>query len=348
MTAERLLADLVVVDFSELLPGPFFTQNLVELGARVIKVERPGGDNARALGPGLFAAVNRGKEHVTADLRDDADRHRVAELVATADVVVEGFRPRVLERLGFGPERLTQRHPQLIYVSLSGFGQHGPLSEEPGHDNTYAAYAGVLSLAGRPGGPPEWGPGVPVADLCAAMYATSATLAALRHRDRTGRGVRVDVSIRDCLAHWLNPRLGGFAHNGLSDVSEQRASALNRPGYGTFACADGTAVAIAAIEDHFWAGLVRGLGLAEWTDPRWARHAARRAATTEINAAIADAVRNRDGRTVVAELSACGVPVAPVLGPDDALDAAEAEGGGRVFRHPEAGRLYRFPVLFRS
>lgn len=348
MTADQLLTDLVVVDFSELLPGPFFTQNLVELGARVIKVERPGGDNARALGPGLFAAVNRGKEQITANLRDDADRDRVAQLVADADVVVEGFRPRVMDRLGFGPTQLIERHPRLIYVSLSGFGQHGPLSNEPGHDNTYAAYSGVLSLAGRPGGSPEWGPGVPVADLCAAVYATSATLAALRHRDRTGRGLHVDVPIRDCLAHWLNPRLGRFAHDGLSDLAEQRTTALSRPGYGTFACADGTFVAIAAIEDHFWAGLVRGLGLAGWDHPQWARHAARRVATAEINAAIAEAVMTRDGGTVVAQLSACGVPVAPVLSPDEALDAAEAEGTSRVVRHPTAGRLYRFPVRFSS
>ncbi|WP_170231671.1 CoA transferase [Pseudonocardia kunmingensis] len=126
-------------------------------------------------------------------------------------------------------------------------------------------------------------------------------------------------------------------------MSEQRASALSRPGYGTFACADGTAVAIAAIEDHFWAGLVRGLGLVEWTDPRWARHAARRAATTEINAAIADAVLTRDGRAVVAELSACGVPVAPVLGPGDALDAAEAEGTGRGVPAPGGGAALPVP-----
>jgi crotonobetainyl-CoA:carnitine CoA-transferase CaiB-like acyl-CoA transferase len=344
--ADELLADLLVVDFSELLPGPFFTQNLVDLGARVTKVERPGGDNARALGPGLFAAVNRGKVHVTADLRDDADRCRVDELVAAADVVVEGFRPGVLERLGFGPRALMDRHPRLVYVSLSGFGQQGRLAGEPGHDNTYAAYAGVLSLAGRPGGAPEWGPGVPVADLCAALYATSATLAALRRRDRTGRGAHVDVAIRDCLAHWLNPRLGGFAHNDLRDVAAQRTGALSRPGYGTFTCADGTSIAIAAIEDHFWAGLVRELELTAWADPGWATHAARRTATAEINAAIADAVSVRDGRALVARLSSCGVPVAPVLTPDDALDAAEADGQDRVLRHPEIGRLYRFPVRF--
>jgi CoA:oxalate CoA-transferase len=335
------LTGLVVVDFSELLPGPFFTQNLVELGARVVKVERPGGDNARALGPGLFAAVNHGKEYVTANLRDPADRDRVERLVARADVLVEGFRPGTMARLELGPGRVLADHPALVYVSLSGFGQDDDLVAEPGHDNTYAAYAGLLALAGAPDEPPSWGPGVPVADLCAAMYATAATLAALHERARTGRGGHVDVSIRDCLAHWLNPRLGTFAHAGLTTVAQQRRSALVRPGYGTFTGADGAPVAIAAIEDHFWAALVDALGLADWTGPEYARHSDRRPVAGPINAAIAEAVLAAPAATTVALLRERGVPVAPVLDPHAALAAAAEH---RVVDRPGVGRVYRWPV----
>ncbi|MEW2353338.1 CoA transferase [Spirillospora sp. NPDC029432] len=333
------LEGLTVVDFSELLPGPFLTQNLADLGARVVKVERPGGDGARTLSPGLFAAVNRGKEQVSADLKDPADLRRVRGLVAGADAVVEGFRPGVMARLGLGPAETVAAHPRLVYVSISGFGQTGPLAGEPGHDVTYAAHAGVAALAGTPDGPPSWGPGVPVADLCAAMYAMSALLAALRERDRTGRGRHLDVSIRDCLAHWLNPRLGPFHLDGATAVPDQRAMALRRPAYGTFTCADGRAVAVAAIEDHFFARLVRTLGLDRWDGPRWSAYRARQEAAEEINASIAAALAAREARAVLAELSAAGVPAAPVLSPAEAVAAS-----ARSVADPVAGRLLPFPV----
>uniref|UniRef100_UPI0013B3FB55 CaiB/BaiF CoA transferase family protein n=1 Tax=Nonomuraea lactucae TaxID=2249762 RepID=UPI0013B3FB55 len=333
------LAGLVVVDFSELLPGPFLTQNLADLGARVIKVERPGGDNARHLSPGLFAAVNRGKEFRTADLKDPAARAGVRALVAEADVLVEGFRPGVMTRLGLDPAKILAVNPRLVYVSISGFGQSGPLAGEPGHDVTYAAHAGVVALAGVPGGPPAWGPGVPIADLCAAMYAMSALLAALHERTATGRGRHLDVSIRDCLAHWLNPRLGAFHHAGSTDLDGQRAMALNRPGYGVFACGDGRSIAVGAIEDHFFQRLARVLDLAEWADPRWSAYQAREEAADKINAAVAGALATREAATALAELSAAGVPVAEVLSPLEAVEASS-----RTVEHPLAGPLLPFPV----
>jgi CoA:oxalate CoA-transferase len=333
------LADLIVVDFSELLPGPFLTQNLADLGARVIKVERPGGDNARHLSPGLFAAVNRGKEHRTADLKNPDERAEIQELVAGADVVVEGFRPGVMATLGFDPTETLAANPRLVYVSISGFGQSGPLSREPGHDVTYAAHAGVVALAGVPGAAPAWGPGVPVADLCAAMYGMSALLSALHERARTGKGRHLDVSIRDCLAHWLNARLGPFQHAGLTDVKDQREMALRRAGYGVFTCADGKAITVAAIEDHFFARLVQALDLREWADPRWSAYRARDAAAEEINAAVAAALAIRDASDAVRCLSEAGVPVAPVLSPLEAVQASRV-----TIDDPVAGPLLPFPV----
>ena len=325
------LAGLLVADFSELLPGPFLTQNLADLGARVVKIERPGDDNARHLSPGLFAAVNRGKEHRTADLKDPAQRAEVEELVAGADVLVEGFRPGVMASLGFDPARTLAANPRLVYVSISGFGQAGPLSREPGHDITYAAYTGVLALAGTPG--------VPMADLCAAMYGMSALLAALHERARTGRGRHLDVSIRDCLAHWMNVRLGPFHHAGLTDVEDQRALLLRRAGYGVFTCADGKAVAVAAIEDHFFARLVQALDLTEWADPRWSAYRARNQAAEEINTAMAAALATRDSAQALETLTKAGVPAAPVLTPLEALAVSPA-----TFTTPEAGTLHAWPV----
>jgi crotonobetainyl-CoA:carnitine CoA-transferase CaiB-like acyl-CoA transferase len=333
------LSGVTVVSVEQAVAAPYATRQLADLGARVIKVERPGGDNARTLSPGLFAAVNRGKEEVTADLKDPADRARIRGLVAGADVLVEGFRPGVMAGLGFDPAETVAAHPRLVYVSISGFGQTGPLAQEPGHDVTYAAHAGVVALAGTPGGPPAWGPGVPVADLCAAMYAMSSLLAALHERARTGRGRHLDVSIRDCLAHWLNPRLGPFGHAGLTGIEQQRAMALRRPAYGTFTCGDGEAIAIGAIEDHFFARLVQALALARWQGPQWSAYAARQPAADEINTSITEALAARDARTALADLSAAGVPAAPVLTPAQAVEASPS-----TLHDPVAGRLLPFPV----
>ncbi|MFP5476993.1 MAG: CoA transferase, partial [Gammaproteobacteria bacterium] len=177
------LAGITVLDFSELLPGPFFTQMLAEMGAEVIKVERPPhGDNARRLGPGGFEAVNRGKKSVLLDLKDEAGRARAHALLAGADVLVESYRPGVMTRLGLDHASLQAAHPRLVYVSLSGYGQDGPWAQLPGHDINYLAAAGVMALSGEPGGPPAPGFGLPAADLCGAMYALSATLAALLQR----------------------------------------------------------------------------------------------------------------------------------------------------------------------
>src|SRR5690606_3470150 len=137
---------LRVLDFSELLPGPFFTQSLVEMGAHVIKVERPPhGDNARKLAPGLFASINRGQHSLKVDLKDPTQAQALRQQVAEADVVVEGFRPGVMKRLGFGYEELATLNPRIVYVSLSGYGQQGSMAHMPGHDINYLATAGVLA-----------------------------------------------------------------------------------------------------------------------------------------------------------------------------------------------------------
>jgi crotonobetainyl-CoA:carnitine CoA-transferase CaiB-like acyl-CoA transferase len=169
-----------IVDFSELLPGPFMTQNLCELGAEVIKIERPPhGDSARRMAPGLFEAVNRGKQSRVLDLKQPAGRERAIALISQADILVETYRPGVMSRLGLGYEAMKVLNPRLIYASLTGYGQSGPMAALPGHDLNYLAVGGAIALSGHGASTPAHAFGLPAADLCGAMYGFSAILAAL-------------------------------------------------------------------------------------------------------------------------------------------------------------------------
>ena len=154
MTGTTPLSGLRVLDLTELLPGPYATQQLAEMGAEVIKVERPGGDAARVMFPGLFAAVNRDKKSIVLNLKDDADRAAFLRLAKRADVVIEGYRPGVTTRLGIDYETLSAINPGLVYCSVSGYGQTGPARDWPGHDLNYAAMAGAVAISGAPDGPP--------------------------------------------------------------------------------------------------------------------------------------------------------------------------------------------------
>jgi CoA:oxalate CoA-transferase len=338
------LAGIRVLDLSELLPGPFFTSVLADLGAEVIKLERPGGDPARGTAPGLFSMLIHGKQIQPLDLKSDSGRRVLEAELDSTDILVEGFRPGVMGRLGFGAERILADHPRLVYVSLSGFGQTGPKRDIPGHDNAYAAACGALSLAGE-GDQPAWSPGVPVADLSSSLYAAIAVLASWRERDRTGRGGHLDVSIAACLSHWLNPRIADFAEYGLSTRAEQRRYLQDRPAYGTFACADGQQIAIAAMENHFWSGLVDALELAAWRDDQWRDAAARRSASSAINDAIRRAVATMSSVECLGRLDRFGVPAHKVLDVGEALDLAVRSTPERVDTSTTPPH-YAFPVLF--
>ncbi|MBY4013217.1 MULTISPECIES: CaiB/BaiF CoA transferase family protein [Nocardiaceae] len=340
------LEGVVVVDFTELLPGPFLTQALVDMGARVIKIERPGGDNARHLGAGAFAAVNRGKELRTLDLKTDADVEAAWTLLRDADIMIEGYRPGVMAKLGLGPDAVRAQLPHMVYLSLSGYGQLGPLAQTPGHDIDYAARSGVLALAGEAGHDPVWGPGVPVGDLAAATYGVGSVLAGLVARQRTGQGCFIDLAIRDCLAHWLNPRLGAFAGGAVESVTEQRVAALERPAYGVFRCSDDALITVAAIEDHFWSRLVQSLDLDDWAGPRYATFSGRSLCVDEINSALAQRLSTIPSFDALQLLTSSGVPSAPVLAPYAAVESVRERSTSLVVDDPTAGPLVHFPALF--
>lgn len=336
------LAGLRVLDLSELLPGPFMTQSLVELGADVIKVERPPqGDPLRRAAPALFAAVNRGKRALRVDLKTDAGRDSVLALADGADVMVESFRPGVIAKLGLDWQHLHQRNPRLVLASLTGYGATGPRDQWPGHDLNYLAAAGVVGMAMKDdAASPSFG--VPVADLAGATYALAAVQTALLHRVRSGRGQHLDISLTDCVAHWMNPRLAALRDAG-GDADKARRAVQQRPAYGTFRCRDGRAITVAALEDHFWAALVAALPLTGFDAPALARYPARATLAADIQAAIAAVLAQEDSQTALARLAAADVPVAEVVALDE-LVAAPALAGRQRWVATDAGPLLRFPV----
>lgn len=347
-TARPPLQGITVVDFSELLPGPFLTQSLAEMGARIIKIERPPhGDNARHLGQGAFEAVNRGKQSLLVDLKEEAQRAQVRELIALADVVVESYRPGVMARLGLDAASLCQAYPRLIYVSLSGYGQMGPWADLPGHDINYLAAAGVLAVSGTPDGAPAQSFGLPVADLCGTMYALSATLAALFQREATGRGQYLDVALADCALHWMNPRLGAYRSAGARTVQAQREATLVKAAYGAFRCKDGRYVSVAALEDHFWKRLCAALPLAPFNGPEYAAHKARKEVADAINLRIEQAMESLDSGEAFELLCRHDIPAAPVVHPAELSAQAHFASRGKLGVGDDMPWV-RFPVAMEG
>ena len=338
------LAGITVVDFSELLPGPFFTQQLAELGARVIKIERPPfGDNVRRMGPGIFDAINRGKESLLVDLKDETQRGAVRALVADADVLVESYRPGVMARLGFDYAALQASCPRLVYVSLTGYGQTGPWADLPGHDINYLGAAGVLAVSGVPGGGPAQSFGLPIADLCGAMYAMSSTLAALLQRQSTGVGQHLDVALADCALHWMNPRMGAYREAGATHLDAQREATLVKAAYGAFVCSDGRYLTVAALEDHFWIRLCAALDLQPFDGAAHRSAKARKADAGAINQRIGAALAVIDAQSAFELLRRHDVPVAPMLGPSEVATLAQFAGRGK-FEPAAVLPLARYPV----
>ncbi|MCG2621314.1 CoA transferase [Arthrobacter sp. I2-34] len=335
------LAGLKVVDFSLLGPGPFFTQCLLELGADVLKVEPPRGDPARYLSPGGYAVLNSQKSIRSLDLKTAAGAVEARALLADADVLVEGFRPGVMERLGFGFKDVSQLRPALVYVSLSGFGQESPLADMPGHDINYLAASGVLALAGTVGAPPAHAMGVPIGDFCSSIYALSSTLAALLVSRSMGQGQHLDVSVTDSLIHWMNSSLAQFQYKGLQTLDEQRASVLGKPAYGVFQTADSRSIALGALEDHFWQRLARALALESELEE--ADFAFRAANVARINGAISASLGKLTLQEALGLLQAADVPANAVVSPLDLPNTDYAASRG-LFAAVDGLTYSRFPV----
>lgn len=262
MTAMNpLLSGVKVLDLSRLLPGPFATLYLAQLGAEVVKIEEPnGGDYARAMSADLFDVVNRGKKSVTLDLRKDADRAQFMALAKTADVVLESFRPGVMDKLGCGFDAVREINPRIVYAALTGYGHTGPYRERPGHDMNYRGYAGELDQTGAFGQPPAPG-NCQVADIAGgSMTCVIGILAALFGARASGIGTFVDAAMLDGTLAMQVVSLAAVRQMGQSQPRGLDFLSGAMPNYAVYECADGKHLAVGSLEPKFFHEVLRLTG----------------------------------------------------------------------------------------
>ena len=344
---EAPLSGLTILDLSRVLSGPYCTMLAADMGARVIKIEHPErGDDTRAWGPpfvggesAYYLSINRNKESVAVDFKSDAGRAILDALVSRADVLVENFRPGGLDRLGFGYAALAERFPRLIYVSISGFGQHGPRRLEPGYDAVAQAEGGLMSVTGTPDGPPVR-LGVAIGDIAAGMFAFQGLLLALIARGRTGRGQWVDVSLLDTVVALLTNQAERVLAAGETPSRLGNRHASIAP-YDTFDLADGVLV-LAVGNDSQWQKFCAALGFdALGGDVRYRTNEGRVRAYDELRARLATALRPMARDPLVARLRAAGVPCGAVRSVDEALRDPQiiARQMVETVNHPTIGAL---------
>nr|WP_170309479.1 CoA transferase [Arthrobacter silviterrae] len=341
------LADLVVLDLTRILSGPFATMTLADLGADVIKIEQPGqGDDTRQWGPpfqgeeaAYFLSVNRNKRSLAVDLKSAEGLAAVRKLALTADVLVENFRPGTAARLGLGYEELSARNPGLVYASISGYGQTGPDAHRPGYDAIAQARSGIMSVTGEAAGPPVR-VGVSSADLTAGMWATIGILAALHEKGRTGLGQWVDISLLDGSVSWLTYVSSGYFASGNIPQRYGSAHPTIVP-YQAFETADGFAM-VAVGNDGLWRRFAQAVGRADLaTDPLFAGNPDRVAHRGALLPLIEGIMLTRTTEEWVAVLDAAGVPVGPIQTVDQALADPQVLARGMVatVQHPTEGEL---------
>ncbi|MGW3473139.1 CaiB/BaiF CoA transferase family protein [Saccharopolyspora sp. NPDC000995] len=356
------LAHVRVLDLSRIMAGPWAGQVLADLGADVIKVERPGtGDDTRTWGPpflgtesGYFLSANRGKRSVTADIATDEGRDLVRRLAATSDIVLENFKAGTLERYGLGYADLRAVKPDLIYCSITGFGQTGPRRDQAAYDFMIQAMGGLMSVTGEPDDQPGGGPqkvGVPVVDLFTGMYAATGVLAALAHRDRTGEGDHIDLAM-------LDVQVGVLANQAMNhlisgDVPVRRGNRHpNIQPQDVYPCRDGHLV-VAVGNDGQFARFCEALGMPGLaTDPDYATNEARVRNVVALTERIRDTLANGDLAHWLHELESRSVPCGPINTVPMALADEQVRHRGMVRQvpHPSLSSAPQVvsPLRFRN
>lgn len=338
------LSGLLVLDFSTLLPGPLASLMLAEAGAEVIKIERPGGEEMRGFAPmwegesAAFGLLNRGKKVVTLDLKTVEGREALKPLLARADILLEQFRPGVMDRLGLGFDALHRDYPKLIYCSISGYGATGPRAGEAGHDINYIGNTGLLDLQPGPISQPVVPPML-VADIAGGTFpAVINILLALRSRDQTGKGVHLDIAMTDAMFTFAwNALAIGHARGRFPASGElQLVGASSR--YQLYPTKDGKLVACGALEDKFWAAFTTAIELApEFIDDKKDARATKQAVANIIASRSAD-----DWRPVFAKADCCVTIVVPL---SDAVRDPHFTGRGLFAHQLEAQSGATMPAL---
>jgi len=345
------LKDIRVLDLTRVLAGPAASLALADLGAEVLKIEPPGaGDETRTFPPfrngesHYYLAINRGKKSIVVDLKTDAGVALVRDLAARCDILVENYRPGVMDRLGLGYETLSGINPGLIYCSISGFGMTGPLRERPSFDIVLQALSGALSVNGEPGGLPTK-LGIPLGDLVGGINGPIGILAALHERGVTGRGRLIDVSLLDGMMGMLG-YLAQLAFFNGEDPQPQGSQHHNLVPYGVFPARDG-AIIVACLTNSFWARICRATGLNQFIDdPRFDSLEKRRDNRELVNEMIAGFTRQHSVETLVEVFTEHQVPNAPILGITEALSQPQAVSREMVveIEHPTLGKI---PIVNR-
>lgn len=346
MTAPRPLADVRVVDLSRALAGPYATMMLADAGADVVKVEPPGGDDSRGWLPyverdghresAYFMSANRNKQSVVLDLKSADGADRLRWLATHADVLVENYRPGVLDRLGLGLDELRKLNPRLITLSITGFGSDGPDGKRPGFDQIVQAEGGLMTLTGQPGSPPQR-VGIPIADILAGMFGAFGVMTALRAREHTRRGQHIDTSLLAAvvgvhvfhgvgwLAAGVEPVLTGNRHPSIAP-------------YGVFGCADADIV-IAVGSDSLWRRFAPIVGL-DPDRPDIATNVDRVGRSEALQKEIDDLLADRTTDEVLAALDAAGVPAGRIRTIPEVYDWQQVrESMVLTLPHPKLGDL---------
>ena len=344
-----------VIEVGQALAGPLAGVLMADMGADVIKIEKPdGGDDARIWGPPFgpdgvtslyFHSQNRNKRSVVLDLKRAADVEALHKLCETADILIQNLRPGVVDEIGIGPEAMLKRHPRLIYCSIWAFGYQGPMRMKPGFDPLLQAYGAMMSVTGRPEDPPTFC-GASINDKATGMFCTIGALAALRLRDRTGKGCLVDTSLFDSAVHWVEGQLNNYLADSQPTKRHGTGSGAIVP-YQLFATTD-QPVCLAAGNDRLWARCAKVLGHPEWaTDPRFATSAQRVRNRTELVPLIAAVMRTKSRAHWLAALEEVGVPCSPVNDIPELAATEQLAAADLVHQLPDGGpRVVGLPISF--
>ncbi|GIW82244.1 MAG: CoA:oxalate CoA-transferase [Gemmatales bacterium] len=343
---------VMVVDVTRVLAGPFCTMLLAELGARVIKVENPdGGDDSRHFEPffqdtsAYFSSLNRGKESIALNLKDEQDCDIFLSLIRRADVLVENYRPGTLDRLGLGYHRLQQENGRLIYAAISGFGQTGPWKHKPAYDLIVQALSGLMSITGLPSGPPTK-TGTSIGDITGGLFAAIGISAALYHRQSTGRGMLVDVSMLDGQIAILESAVMRYAATGQipGPIGNRHPSIAPFELYQT----SDQPIVIAAGNDTLFSRLCEVLGRERWAnDPRFATNRDRVQNADALKTELESVLRSRSCSEWLSLLESAGIPCSPVHNVAQACEHPQVQARNMIVRAGDL-RIAGNPIKFSA
>ncbi len=328
--SRKPLEDLVVLDLSRVLAGPFSTMLLNDLGAEVIKVERPDtGDDSRSFGPFIngrsayFISLNRGKKSITLNLKDEEDKNTFYKLIEKVDIVVENFRPGTMEKLGIGYETLKEYNSELIYAAISGFGHSGPYSKKAAYDIIVQAAGGIMSITGEEDRPPVR-VGASIGDITAALFATVGILSAVYEREKTGKGKKVDVSMFDSQIAILENAIARYMASGESPGPLGNRHPSITP-FQAFKAKDDWVI-IAVGNDALWVKFCKAFDIEELIDdPRFETNEKRTENHDELVDIINDLIKDLTAEEVINKLDENGVPVGPINKVEDLFNDPQVD-----------------------